>query len=74
MYVYGWVPPDVVLVKVTLLPVSIVVAEAVMVMVGSALTVTVIEFEDDAVEPNLSTTFIVTENVPVSLNVMTLPT
>ena len=25
------------------------------------------------VEPNLSTTFIVTENVPVPLNVMTLP-
>ena len=61
------------LVKVTLLPVSIVVAEAVMVMVGSALTVIVIEFEDEAVEPMESVTVEVIVYSPVSEKVITFP-
>ena len=60
-------------VKVTLLPVSIVVAEAVMVMVGSALTVIVIEFEDEAVEPRESVTIEVTVYSPVTEKVITFP-
>ena len=61
------------LVKVTLLPVSMVVSEAVRVTVGRALTVTVIEFEDDTVLPRESVTMEVTIYSPVSEKVITFP-
>lgn len=61
------------LVKVTLLPVSMVVSEAVRVTVGSALTVTVIEFEDDTALPRESVTVEVTAYSPVSEKVITFP-
>ena len=64
------------LVKVTLLPVSMVVweaGEAVRVTVGSALTVTVIEFEDDTALPRESVTMEVTIYSPVSEKVITFP-
>ena len=61
------------LVKVTLMPVSIEVAEAVRVTVGRALTVTVIEFEEDTVLPRESVTVEVTAYSPVSEKVITFP-
>ena len=73
MYVYGEVPPDVVLVNVTLFPVSIVVEEAEIVTVGSALTVTVTELGEDAVEPSESVTIDSTTYSPINENVITLP-
>ena len=73
MYVYGEVPPSVVLVNVTLFPVSIVVEEAEIVTVGSALTVTVTELGEDAVEPSESVTIDSTTYSPINENVITLP-